>query len=145
LRLQLWPHGHLSADQIGQQCWQAIVSALQPVVLDRYVLPFDVADFIEALAERGHIARVGICRLATNDSDHRHRRLLRACRERPCNCCAAERRYELPPANADCHLRRISRLKLAVCGRQYPRWQAPGAAAFRCTPAALAVRRRGGS
>ena len=50
-------HGHLSADQIGHQCRQAIVLALQPVVLDRHVLAFDVAGFVEAFAERGHIAR----------------------------------------------------------------------------------------
>ena len=55
-------HGHLSADQIGHQCRQAIVLALQPVVLDRHVLAFDVAGFVEAFAERGHIARGGIGR-----------------------------------------------------------------------------------
>ena len=48
-------HGHLSADQIGHQCRQAIVLALQPVVLDRHVLAFDVAGFVEAFAERGRM------------------------------------------------------------------------------------------
>jgi len=32
---------------------QAIVSALQPVVLDRHVLAFDVAGFVQAFAECG--------------------------------------------------------------------------------------------
>src|SRR5262249_20715965 len=45
-------HGHLSADQIGHQCRQTIVLPLQPVVLDRYVLAFDVAGLVEAFAER---------------------------------------------------------------------------------------------
>ena len=38
-------HGHLSVDQIGHQCRQAIVVPLEPVVLDSYVLAFDVARF----------------------------------------------------------------------------------------------------
>jgi hypothetical protein len=54
------PACHLSADQIGHQRRQAIVLALQPVVLDRHVLPFDVAGFVEAFAERGHITRGSI-------------------------------------------------------------------------------------
>jgi hypothetical protein len=40
--------GHLSANQIGHQCRQAIVLAFQPVVLDGHVLAFDVASFVEA-------------------------------------------------------------------------------------------------
>ena len=34
-------HGHLAADKISHQRWQAIVLALQPVILDRHVLAFD--------------------------------------------------------------------------------------------------------
>jgi hypothetical protein len=40
-------YGHTAADQISHQCRQ-IVLALQPVVLDRHVLAFDVAVFVEA-------------------------------------------------------------------------------------------------
>jgi hypothetical protein len=47
---------HTTADQVSHQRRQAIVLALQPVVLDRHVLALDVADFAKALAERGHIA-----------------------------------------------------------------------------------------
>jgi hypothetical protein len=50
--------------------------------------------------------------------------LLSARRERPCGSRTAERGYELPSSNADCHLPRarchrdrISRLKMEVCGR----------------------------
>jgi hypothetical protein len=64
-------HGHLSADQIGHQCRQAIVLPLHPVVLDRYVLAFDVAGLVEAFAERAQIARGGIGRKASNKLDHR--------------------------------------------------------------------------
>ena len=90
-------HGHLSANQIGHQCRQAIVLALQPVVLDCHVLAFDGAGFVEAFAERGRIARVGIGRSVSDKPDHRHRRLLCARRERPRGRRAAEQRDEIAP------------------------------------------------
>jgi hypothetical protein len=74
---------HLSADQISQQSWQTIVLALQPMVLDRDVLAFDVTGFVEAFAERGHITRVGFGRPVSDKRDHRLCRLLRAHREGP--------------------------------------------------------------
>ena len=78
-------HRDLAADQIGHQGWQVIVLALQPVVLDRHVLAFNVAGFVEAFAERGCIARIAIGRPGREKRDHRQRRLLRASGERPCN------------------------------------------------------------
>ena len=45
-------HGHATAHEIGHERWQAIILALQPVVLNHYVLALDVAGFVEALAER---------------------------------------------------------------------------------------------
>src|SRR5262249_34103701 len=59
-------------------------------------LPLDVAGIAQALAERSRIVPGGIRRPAVEKSDDRHRRRLRAGRERPC-CRAAEQRYELPP------------------------------------------------
>jgi hypothetical protein len=38
-------HGDTPADQVSHQPRQAIPVALQPVVLDRYILAFDVAGF----------------------------------------------------------------------------------------------------
>ena len=78
--------GQLAADQIGYQCRQTIVWALQPVVLDRHVLAFDVTSFAEAFAERRHIACVGIGRPGPEKRDHRHRRLLRVCGQWPRDC-----------------------------------------------------------
>src|SRR5437899_2869060 len=69
--------------------------ALQPVVLDHYVLALDEAGFVEAFAERYHIARGAISRPAANKPHHRYRRLLRARRERPRGRRAAEQRDEL--------------------------------------------------
>ena len=77
-------HGHLSADQIGHQCRQAIELALQPVVLDRNVLAFDVASFAQAFAECGHISCIG--RSDAQKRDKRQCCLLRARSERPCYC-----------------------------------------------------------
>src|SRR6266403_1557800 len=56
--------GHLSANEIGQQRRQAIVLALQPVVLDRHVLAFDEAGFVEAFATR----RLGAARSSATAS-----------------------------------------------------------------------------
>jgi hypothetical protein len=64
---------------------------IRPAIFDRDILALDIAGFIQALTERGregHIARS--CR-AVEKPDHRHRRLLRARRERPGRYRAAER------------------------------------------------------
>src|SRR5262249_19686972 len=58
------------------------------MVLHRYVLALDVAGFIEALAERGGKGRIR--RSGIDECDDRHRGLLRARRERPRGCRAAE-------------------------------------------------------
>jgi hypothetical protein len=99
--------GHLAANQIGQQRRQAIVLALQPVVLDRYVLAFDDVVFAETFAEGDRKARVGIGRPVSDKPDHRHRLLLRARGQGPSDRCTAKRGYELP--SFDCHLIRPGR------------------------------------
>jgi len=85
----------LSADQVGYQRRETIVWALEPVVLDRHVLVFDVTSFAEAFAERRHIACVDIGRPCPEKRDHRQRRLLCTRPKRPHNRCAAEKRNEL--------------------------------------------------
>ena len=45
--------------EVSHERRKAIELALQPVVLHRYVLPLDVARFVEALAERGGKGRIG--------------------------------------------------------------------------------------
>src|SRR5262249_58703280 len=65
-------------------------------IFDLDVLACDEACFPQALAERGRQMR-GISERGTADeSDHRQRRLLRVCRERPCRR-TAEQRDELAP------------------------------------------------
>src|SRR6516164_10046725 len=91
-------HRHWAANQIGQQCRQPIVLALQPVVLDSDVLPFDITGFPETFTERGHITRSDFRSPGVEKLDHRHRRLLRARNEGPPGCRAAEQRDELATA-----------------------------------------------
>jgi hypothetical protein len=47
------------------------------MVLDRHVFAVDVAGFLKTLAECGRTGRGGIERPAVDQSDHRHRGLLR--------------------------------------------------------------------
>src|SRR5262249_20517198 len=69
--------------EVGHENRQAIELARQPMVLHRHVLALDVAGFVEALAEPGNKGRVR--QSGIDEADHRHRRLLRARRERPRN------------------------------------------------------------
>src|SRR6516225_10058639 len=85
------------ARELSHERRQAIVSPIQPMVLDRHVLALDVAGFVEAFTERSGNARGGIGRPNVDEADDRHRRLLRARRERPRGYRAAESQDELAP------------------------------------------------
>ena len=79
----LGDHGDLPADQIGRQRRQPIVLLLRPAIFDRDIAALDKAGVTQALAEPGQPAGVAVGGRAAEVADHRHRRLLRACRERP--------------------------------------------------------------
>src|SRR5262245_46361775 len=81
-------------NQFSGQGRQAIVMAISPTVLNPEVLAVDQTRFTQALPKRCHTIGVGLRRAWTEESDHRHRRLLRARRERP-RSRAAEKRNEL--------------------------------------------------
>ena len=76
-------HAHLPADQIGRQCRQSVVLTFRPTVFDRHILPFDITRFFQTLAERRDLLAERSSRCGIKEADHRHRRLLRARRERP--------------------------------------------------------------
>jgi hypothetical protein len=82
-------HGHLSANQFGDQRRQPIVSTLCPPVFNRDVLAFDVTDILQASTEIGEVLAVGFERCEVKKPDHRNRRLLRARHNRP-RCRPAE-------------------------------------------------------
>src|SRR6516165_10166578 len=82
-------------DQIGRQRGQLIV-LVRPAKFDCDILAFSEPCCIEAPAKSDHDGRdwPGRC---TEESDHWHRWLLRARRERPRGCRAAEQRDEGAP------------------------------------------------
>src|SRR6516162_3555662 len=88
-------NGNAAADEVSHERRQAIVSPIQPMVLDRHVLALDVPGFVEAFTERSGNARGGIGRPNVDEADDRHRRLLRPRRKRPSGCRAAEKGDEL--------------------------------------------------
>ena len=73
----------------------------RPAVFDRDVLALDEACFLQALAERDHEVRGVSERGVPEETNNRHRRLLRARRERPRSRRAAEQRDELAPLSFD--------------------------------------------
>src|SRR5262245_31846292 len=84
-------HRYAALHEIGRHCRQRIITICYPPVLDRHVLTFDITYFGKTAAECGiEPHRIGL-RQATEISDHRHRRLLRARRERPRRRAAEER------------------------------------------------------
>src|SRR4029077_8747437 len=50
-------HGHTPPNELSHERWQAVVLAIQPVVLDHHVLALDVASFVEGFTKRSAIAR----------------------------------------------------------------------------------------
>src|SRR5262245_2164759 len=89
-------HGSLPG-QLARHLRQTIDSTFGPAVDDRDVLTLDESDLFQALAECGKTRCHAIRRPAVEKADHRHRRLLRARRERPCRHTAAEKCDEFPP------------------------------------------------
>src|SRR5947209_292015 len=81
----------LPADQVFRERRQAVELTAAPAVFDRHVPAFDEACFIQAAAERGQQGDVGLGRSRAEIADGRHRRLLRACSERPRRGAAYER------------------------------------------------------
>src|SRR5262249_6221816 len=102
-------------NQVGCQHRQATQIVLGPAEFDRNILPFDIADFLQALPEGGHHRRVGPRRTATQKPHHwHHRLLLRARRERPHCRRAAEERDEVAAGHSITWSARASRLSGTV-------------------------------
>jgi len=94
-------HRHLTAYQIGCEVGQSVGLVLRPAIFDRQILAFDITSFFQALAEPAQavwVVKVG--RIDAEKPDHRHRWLLRACRERPSGCRADDKRNKIAPPHA---------------------------------------------
>src|SRR5262249_20827947 len=87
-------HCHLTTNQLSRQRRHSVVLPARPAILNRHVLTLDIACFLQALTKRAHHRRVCVRRCAVKKSNHRHRRLLRARRQRPRGR-AAEQRDEI--------------------------------------------------
>src|SRR5262245_17870178 len=76
-------HAYSTADEIGRYRGQQVVATARPPELDQEILPLDVTTLGQTAAE----GRQQVCRVLGRTRAHvaydRHRRLLRARRERP--------------------------------------------------------------
>ena len=93
-------HSRLAAHQLRRHCGQLIVMSLGPTVFDRNIAPLHVTGFGQTLAEYRQRRRKRPRRTGVKKTDHRHRRLLRARRERPRGCLAAEKCDEVAPSHS---------------------------------------------
>ena len=83
-------HRHPATHQICRQRWQPAEIVVRKAKLDGDVLALDEPRLGKALAKRRYQMHRGGGRRAAENTDHRHRRLLRARRQRPRRCSAAE-------------------------------------------------------
>src|SRR5262245_43619230 len=89
-------HGDLTSNEISCERRQPIQLSLRPVIFDRDVLTIHVTGLVQATAESRHLWSERLRRLPVQESDHRHCRLLRARRERPCRRTAEQRDERAP-------------------------------------------------
>jgi hypothetical protein len=81
-------------EQVGDQCWESIILTFCISIYDPDILALDIASFFQPVVKSCAHVRRRTGRTRLEESDHRHRRLLRARRERPCHRRPAEQRYE---------------------------------------------------
>src|SRR5262249_14295671 len=74
---------------MGYQRRQTLVLSPRPLIIDLDIPTLDIASFVQAVEGRCDDLPGSLGRPAVEIPDHRHRRLLRPCRERP-RCRAAE-------------------------------------------------------
>src|SRR5262249_4768917 len=87
----------LTSDKFGRKPRQPIVLSVGPSIFDSHVLALDIAELAEALSQCRRKMRARMGRATIEEPDHRHRRLLRARRERPCSRRATEQGDERAP------------------------------------------------
>src|SRR5262249_26298193 len=109
-------HGDTPANQVSRKFRQSFELTVSPAQFKRNVLAFDVSGLPEALAKSAQIIPEGLGRLGMQKSNHRHRRLLRACRERPRDRRAAEQGDKLAALHSITSSVRAS----SVIGRSKP-------------------------
>src|SRR5262249_5563661 len=76
-------HGHLPANQIGRKCSEPLELILRPAEFESDVMAVDEPRSLQAVAECRYSVNCVGSSCCLKESDHRHRRLLRARRQRP--------------------------------------------------------------
>src|SRR5262245_48973522 len=90
-------HTHLPTNEISHQLWQTIILTVGPAEFGDHVPALDKTAISKPLPERCNHLRAFAGGCHVEKSYHRHCRLLRACRERPRGCRAANQRDEIAP------------------------------------------------
>ena len=75
-------HGRPSADEFCRHPWNPIILIVSPAILDSDVLALDESGLVQALSERTDKRLGAGRRRGAEETDHRHRRLLRPHRKR---------------------------------------------------------------
>jgi hypothetical protein len=88
----------MPSNQIGGEFWQAVRLTFSRAILDPNILAFQIAGFPKTLSEVPQLRR---CPRQPDmqNSNHRHRRLLRTRSERPGSRPACDEREELAPTH----------------------------------------------
>src|SRR5262249_30072750 len=89
----------ISIAQIGRHLRNAIIPPSRETVFDREIAALDEAHVREPALESAQVSGKRYARVAGERANHRHRRLLRARRERPCRG-TAEQRDQLPASHS---------------------------------------------
>jgi len=90
-------HSDGDAHQFCCKLGQAVILPHRPAIVDRHGLALDETILRHSATESGHHIRALVGRSTTEEPDHRQRRLLRAHRNWPGSCRAAENCDELAP------------------------------------------------
>src|SRR5262249_50917725 len=92
-------HVDLAADEVGSQGGQPIIAVLRRAVFNRYVLSLDMAGVAEPETERGQTRCIRAGRADAEETDDRHRLLLRAEGARGSHH-AAQEQHQLAPRHS---------------------------------------------
>src|SRR5262245_40111928 len=93
-------HGHLPLQKLGDQSRQPVVLAAGPSIFNGHVLTLDETDFLQPLAERGHIGHWCAGCITRPDEADEWDGLLRARRKRPRGRRAAKKGDEVAPLHS---------------------------------------------
>jgi hypothetical protein len=90
-------HGHMTMNQVSRHRRQPVMLVLRPAIFDCDVAAIDVTGLAQPFEKGRQLWRVVLGRSDVETPDHRHRRLLRTRRKRPCCRSTAEKCDELAP------------------------------------------------